>query len=200
MAIRSHILLWLPVDDEYAAFQKGAAPAGAFFQFYCMKRTIRFCYRKIIDAASAKAWERLVYEDSYTEFKMQAQRFNEGNTCNTFGEILQHNPSAEQLHFLVSGAIVPYIQHLDEKVPDILNVLGKHFLVFKNFRFEIINSHLDDSSKHKVAINFYSEPVVWIDTAGDKMIISTNTETTGGEWPTETMVLPPFLSICSVKE
>jgi hypothetical protein len=170
------------------------------FNFYCMNQTIRFCYRKIIDATSAKAWERLVHEDSYTEFKMQAQRFNQENKYHTFGEIVQHNPSAEQLHFLVSGAVVPYIQHLEEKVPDVLNVLGKHFLVFKNFRFEIINSHMDDHTKHRVAINFYSEPLVWIDTVGDKMIVSTNNEATGGEWPTETMVLSPFLSICSVKQ
>lgn len=170
------------------------------FNFYCMNRTIRFCYRKIIDATSVKAWERLVYEDSYTEFKMQAQRFNEENKYHTFGEIVQHNPSAEQLHFLVSGAVVPYIQHLEEKVPDVLNVLGKHFLAFKNFRFEIINSHMDDHTKHRVAINFYSEPVVWIDTVGDKMIISTNNEATGEEWLTETMVLSPFLSVCSVKQ
>jgi hypothetical protein len=164
-----------------------------------MNRTIKFCYRNIIDAASAKVWERLVYEDSYAEFKMQAQRFNEENRYKTFGEIVQNNPSAEQLHFLVSNAIVPYIKYLEEKVPDVLNVLGKHFLPFKNFRFEIINSHLDDITKHQVAINFYSEPVTWIDTVGDKMIISLDNTIENNEWLTETISLQPFLSIYSVK-
>ena len=165
-----------------------------------MNRTIKFCYRKIIDAASAKAWERLVHEDSYAEFKMQAQRFNEGSKYKTFGEIVQNNPSTEQLHFLVSNAIIPYINHLEEKVPDVLNVLGKHILPFKNFRFEIINSHLDDIAKHQVAINFYSEPVTWIDTVGDKMIISLDNTIENDEWLTETIALQPFLSIYSVKQ
>lgn len=164
-----------------------------------MNRTIRFCYRKIIDTTSQKAWERLVHEDSFTELKMQAQRFNENGQFITFGEILQYNPSAEQLHFLVSSAILPYVKHLEDKVPDVLNTLGKHFLPFKNFRFEIINSHLADISKHCIAINFFSEPVIWLDTIGDKMIISLQTEPANDEWFTETISLQPFLSICSVK-
>lgn len=164
-----------------------------------MNKVIRFCYRKIIDASSEKAWERLVHEDSFAEFKMQAQRFNEENKYNTFNEILQHNTAAEQLHFLSSAAIIPYLKYLDEKIPDVLNVLGKHFVPFKDFRFEIINSDMRDKSKHTVAINFYSEPVTWIDTVGDKMIISINNETEAGEWLTEILSLQPFLSIYSVK-
>ena len=40
-------------------------------------RTITLCYRKVIDASAAKPWEKLVFEDSYTEFKMQAQLYNQ---------------------------------------------------------------------------------------------------------------------------
>lgn len=165
-----------------------------------MNRTVRFCYRKIIDATSQKAWERLVYEDSFTELKMQAQRFTEQGKFITFAEILQHNPAAEQLHFLVSNVILPYVKHLEDKVPDVLNILGKHFLPFKNVRFEIINSNLTDISKHCIAINFFSEPVIWLDTVSDKMIISLQTEPADGEWITETISLQPFLGICSVKQ
>ncbi len=198
-AILLHILLqWLV--DEYAAFSKKALCRSVPLFSILFMKVIRFWYRKIIDASSLKAWERLVYEDSYIEFKMQAQRFNEGNKYNTFGEILQNNNAAEQLHFLTSGAIIPYIKHLDEKIPDVMNVLGKHFLPFKNFRFEIINSDIKDISKHSVAINFFSEPVTWHISLGDKMIISINDEPTNGEWLTETLALPPFLSIYSVKK
>lgn len=181
-------------------FKQGAEPVSAFLSIMFMSKTIQFCYRKIIDASAAKAWERLVHEDSYTEFKMQAQRFNEGNKSRTFSELLQNNSSAEQLHFLVSGAIVPYIKCLDEKIPGVQNVLGKQFLPFKNFRFEIINSDIADASKHVVAINFFSEPVIWFDSVGDKMIISLNTEAVNGEWLTETLTLQPYLSIYSIKQ
>lgn len=165
-----------------------------------MNKTVRFCYRKIIDSNSSKAWERLVFEDSYTEFKMQAQRFNEGNTWTGFAEMLQQNTATEQLHFLTSGAVVSYVKQLNGKIPDILNTLGKQFLHFKNFRFEIINSDIKDISKHRVAIYFYSEPAAWIDTIGSAMILSVKNEVENGELLTDTFILPPFVSIYSVKE
>lgn len=165
-----------------------------------MKRTARFCYRKIIDASSSKAWERLVLEDSFSEFKMQAQRFNEGNRFTRFAEILQNNPGAEQLHFLTSAAVTGYIKMLNGKIPDIQNTLGKTFLPFKNFRFEIIHSDIKDISKHTVAINFYSEPLLWMDTIGNVLVIALQDKTENGEMLTETFTLSPFVSIYSIKE
>lgn len=40
-------------------------------------RTITLYYRKIIDATATKPRDKLVFEDSYTEFKMQAQLYNQ---------------------------------------------------------------------------------------------------------------------------
>ena len=163
-------------------------------------RTIRFCYRKIIDAKAVKAWERLVFEDSYTEFKMQAQRFNEGNKHSSFAAILQQHAAAAQLHFLTSGAATGYVQQLNGIIPDVQNTLGKQFLPFKNFRFEIINSDIKDISKHRVAINFYTEPVIWVDTVGGTMIVSVNNTVENGELLTDSFMLPPFVSIYAVKQ
>ena len=165
-----------------------------------MNKIIRFCYRKIIDSTAAKAWERLVYEDSYTEFKMQAQRFNAENKYSSFAEIVQNNPAAEQLHFLTSAAATAYVRQLNDKIPDVLNTLGKHFLPFKNFRFEIINSDIKDSKSHKVAVNFYSEPVEWLDTVGSTMIIAVHNTVENGELLTDSFILPSFVSIYSIKQ
>lgn len=164
-----------------------------------MYRQVKFCYRKIIDASSSKAWERLVHEDSYAEFKMQAQRFNPGNKHSTFSEILQHDANAEQLHFLVGNAILPCIKHLGEKIPDVLNTLGRQFLLFKHFRFEIINSHITEQAKHIAAINFYSEPMEWIGTVGGTMLLSATSNNSNGEILTETFIMPPFASIYSIQ-
>lgn len=165
-----------------------------------MDKTIRFCYRKIIDAASSTAWERLIFEDSYTEFKMQVQRFNEGNKYSSFGEILHNNPAAEQLHFLTSAAAAGYVKQLNNKMPDVVNTLGKTFLPFSNFKFEIINSDVKDVFKHKVAVVFFSEPVQWIDTIGNTMLIAAGNKIENGELLTDTFVLPPFVSIYSIKQ
>lgn len=169
------------------------------FTFYYMNTIIRFCYRKIIDHTADRAWEKLIWQDSFSEFKMQAQRFNPGNQHSSFGEIISHNPSAEQLHFLVSGAATGYVKQLNGKIPDVLNALGKQCLPFKNFRFEIINSDIKNSSKHTVAINFFSEPVQWMATIGEKLLIAENNETDNGILLTETLSLQPFLSIYSVQ-
>jgi hypothetical protein len=163
-----------------------------------MNRTIRFCYRKIIDSNASKAWERLVFEDSYTEFKIQSQRFNIAGV-NSFSEMLQKNMAAEQLHFLVSGAALGYVQQLNGKIPDVLNSLGRQFLPFINFRFEIINSDIKDVSKHTVAINFFSEPVVWIDTIGSAVLLNINSEKEHTELLTHLLTLQPYLSICSIQ-
>ena len=161
-------------------------------------KLIRFCYRKIIDINASKAWERLVFEDSYTEFKMQEQRFNTSGV-NSFSEMLQHNAAAEQLHFLVSGAALGYVQQLNGKIPGVLNTLGRQFLPFVNFRFEIIQSDITDVSKHKVAINFFSEPVQWIDTIGGTLLLNINQEKENNELLTHMLVMQPYLSICSIQ-
>lgn len=165
-----------------------------------MEKIVRFCYRKIIDAASPTAWERLVFEDSYAEFKMQAQRFNPENKYSSFAEILHNNPAAEQLHFLTSAAAAGYVKQLNNKIPDVQNTLGKTFLPFSNFRFEIINADVKDISKHRVAINFYSDEVIWIDTVGSTMLLSINNTVEKGELLTESFIMPPFVSIYSLKQ
>lgn len=165
-----------------------------------MEKIIRFCYRKIIDAASQTAWERLIFEDSYTEFKMQAQRFNTENKYSSFAEILHHNPAAEQLHFLTSAAATGYVKQLNNKIPDVQNTLGKTFLSFSDFRFEIINSDVKDISKHCVAINFYSDAVMWIDTIGNTMLLAISNTVENGELLTESFIMPPFVSIYSLNQ
>ena len=165
-----------------------------------MNKTIRFCYRKIIEPGANKAWGKLLFEATYTEFKMQAQRFNDGGKYNSFSDMLQNVTGADQLHFLVSSAATGYIKQLNGKIPDVLNTLGKHFLPFTNFRFEIINSDIKDISKHKVAIIFFSEPVTWLDSIGNTMLLSVNNIIENDEFLTDTLILQPFLSIYSIKQ
>jgi hypothetical protein len=161
-------------------------------------RTIRLCYRKVIDAASEKPWEKMVFQDSYKEFKMQAQLFNQQKQYRSFGELLQRVPDAEQLHFLVSAAVTGYLQQLNENVPDIRNNLGKQFLKFTQYQFEIINSDLQDMSRHRVAINFYSEPLCWHDTISNYLLVSDKKEQQG-ECLTHLFQLQPYLSIYTLQ-
>jgi hypothetical protein len=163
-------------------------------------RVIRLLYRKIIDASSQSAWEKLVFNDSYTEFLMQAQLYNQEKKYSTFGELIAYVPNAEKLHFLVSGSVVGYLKQLNRKVPDILNNSGKFFLPFSNYKFEIINSDIKDKSKHQVAVNFMSEPLTWYDTIGNQLLVALDTTPVNDEILTEQFAMQPFLSIYSLKE
>jgi hypothetical protein len=165
------------------------------------KNTIVFCYRKIVDAASEKKWDQYVFESSYQEFRMQAQLYNQEKKYSSFSDLIQHVPAAEKLHFLVSGAITGYLAQLNNRVPDITDNLGRTFLSFTNYRFEIIQSNISDKAAHRVAINFFSDPMTWHDTIGQYMLVSSTTtgDTTG---PVLTNLVPvqPFLGIHSCSE
>lgn len=166
------------------------------------KRIIRLLYRKIIDVNAQKPWEKHVFNDSYAEFLMQAQLYNRDKKYNSFGELVAYVPNAEKLHFLVSGSVVGHLQQLNGKIPDILNNLGRLFLPFNSYRFEIINSDIRDKSKHQVAVNFFSAPINWYDTIDNQLLVSVEeqTETAGDEILTEMFAMQPFLSICSLKK
>ncbi len=166
-----------------------------------IKKIIRLCYRKIINASSQTAWDKYVFESTYTEFLLQSQFYNREKKYTSFSDIVHHTPAAGKLHFLVSAAITGYLHQLEEKIPDITDTLGKQVLPFKNYRFEIINSDTKNKASHQVAINFFSEPLVWHDTIENFLLLSAfGTEKTSDGILTQLLQLQPFLSIYSLKE
>jgi hypothetical protein len=166
------------------------------------KASIRLLYRKVINASSQDQWEKFVFEETYKEFLMQAQTFNADKKYFTFGELIHYVSGAEKLHFLVSASVIGYLKQLYGKMPDIINTLGKRFLPFKNYRFELINSDIRDISKHQIAINFISEPLAWYDTIDNQLLVSADNGKADehGEILTEMFAMQPFLSIYSLKK
>ena len=164
------------------------------------QKIIRFCYRKIIDSSSQKIWDKYVFDSTYTEFLMQAQFYNQQKKYKTFAALIQHVPNAEKLHFLVSASITGYLKQLNETVPDIVNNLGRQFLPFKNYNFEIINSDITNKNDHRVAVNFFSEPLIWHDTIGDYLLISDSKKDINENGRNTDMVkMQPFFGIYSLK-
>ena len=162
-------------------------------------RHITLCYRKIIDASATRPWDKLVLDDSYREFRMQAQYFNQEQKYRTFGELLHYVPGADRLHGLASGAVISYLQQLGGVVPDVLDNLGRRFLKFDKFQFELINSDLLDPSKHQVAVSFFTEPLVWHDTVGAFLIVSPLGAAAGEVKLVHTFQLQPYLAIHTIQ-
>lgn len=165
------------------------------------KGIIQICYRKLIDVNTKSLWEKMIFEDSYTEFLMQAQFYNQQKKYTRFGELVQNVTGADKLHFLVSTSIVGYIKQLNGIVPDIKNNLGKQFLGFKHFRLEIIDSDITNKAAHHIAIDFFSDSLLWLDTIGNNLLVSAGKNPgTQNEYTTELFALQPMLSICSLKK
>lgn len=162
-------------------------------------RTIILCYRKIIDAQSTGVWERAVLEDSYKEFKMQEQLYNQQQQHHMLTELLALVPGAEQLHFLVSASVIPYLKQLKEQVPDLTNSLGLPFLKFDHYRFELIESDTRSISSHKVAICFFSEPMIWHDSVGNYLVLSAKAPDANGSVTTDMIAQQPGLGIYSMQ-
>ncbi|MGA9648309.1 MULTISPECIES: hypothetical protein [Pedobacter] len=163
------------------------------------EKIITLCYRKIIDITNYNPWDKFVHKDSFIEFKMQSQLYNQEKQYNTFAEMNLNVPGADKLHFLVGGSIVGYLQQLNGVIPDILDDLGRRFLTFENFKFELINSDINNIEKHKIAINFFCKPLLWHDTIGEHLLVSQFKENLEEEIFTNLFQLQPFLSIHSIK-
>ncbi|MCA8831376.1 hypothetical protein [Hymenobacter pini] len=165
------------------------------------ERIITLCYRKILDAAASRPWDKLVFEDTYNELRLQAQTFNPEGRYRTYAELLHHVPGAGQLPFLVSAVARGYLPQLGGLIPDVVDNLGRHFLKFSRFQFEIINSDLRDRSRHQVAINFYSDALNWHDTIGTMLLVSeAGAAPENGEHLTYLVPVQPYVSVYSIQQ
>lgn len=166
-------------------------------------RVITLCYRKLVDANSTKQWEKLVFDDSYLEFKMQAQNFTAGTAYTTYSDLVNNIPNARALPGMVAHAITGYIQQLNGVMPDLLNNIGQRFLRFEKFQLVIINSDINQKEKHHIAIDFYSAPLTWIDTVNSSLLVSYNQpnaeDGTAVEMISHLLQLPPYVNIHTVK-
>lgn len=136
-----------------------------------VKGLIRLSFCKIIDASSQSAWDRAVFEDTYQEFFMQAQLYNQGDKYQTFQELLANVPNADQLHYLTSRVAMGYLKQLNQVIPDVVNASGRPCIPFTQFKFEILASHVQKQKDHKIAIFFYSDLLTWLDTVGHQLLI-----------------------------
>jgi hypothetical protein len=162
-------------------------------------KSIRLCYRKVIETDSRSAWEKAVFDATHLEFYMQAQRLDPEGKYATFKALSEHITAAAQLHYLTSAAVIGYIRHLNDVIPDIYNTLGLTCLSFHDFKFEIIASHIEEKAQHRIAISFYSDPFLWLDTIGNSLLITkeSNSEKlrTGVSIETDLILLGSSLSI-----
>lgn len=162
-----------------------------------MKGIITLQYRKIFDKNVQRTWDKYIFDDTHLEYVMKSQFYSTEHK--TFKEILKAKPDAEKLHYLVSLAALNHLRALENLMPDVLNLVGNRCIPFENFKFEILQSHQEDKSKHRIMIDFFSKPLIWLDTIDNKMLLAV--ESFDNQVITETFMLElqPNLMICNFK-
>lgn len=133
---------------------------------------IKLSYRQVIDKNSSTAFAQDVFNDTYNEFMMQVQVYNPDNRFNTLAEVIAANPKANSLHYKVGFSIGLYIRALNNQVPGLQDTLGQVNLPFESSSFQILNSHIGDSSQHKVAITYTTGPLTLLGNYGQYVLLA----------------------------
>lgn len=133
---------------------------------------IKLSYRQVIDRNSTGTFEKKVFDDSYSEFLLQAQRYNKDNQFTSFREITEHDPKANSLHYKVGFAIGLYVQELGREIPGLWDVQHTIAIPFTTHQLEIVASDVTDKRQHVVAITYTTDAITFIGNAGEYMILS----------------------------
>ena len=127
-------------------------------------------YRHVIDASSDSQFDKAIFSASYEEFLLKSQAYNPDYKFRTFTQMKRNDGRANSLHYKCSFAVAGHINALNNLVPALQNENGE-FLRFETFKFEVIDTSIDDKSLHKIAIHFISFPMLMLDLLHDKLLL-----------------------------
>ena len=161
-----------------------------------MKAKIKLAFRIVIDQSSTMVWDKYVFEDTFFEYKVQHQVFDDKeNPVKNFWELLAKNPHAGRIPFLLSASATNYISQLNGEIKSLPDVLGNTFFPIENFKLDLISSNIEDPSKHKIGITFYSPQLLLIDIIDNKYLLSKNVS--GESFETFMFAFHPQVAISS---
>lgn len=161
---------------------------------------IKMAFRVVIDKNSTHLWDKYVFEDTFREYRIQHQVFNsKENPVENYWELIEKNKNALKMPFLLSASVENYVKQLNGEIRSIHDFLGNKFFKFESFKVDIISSNINDPSKHKIGITFFSPKLLLIDIIDNKFLLSENINK---EDVLETYMLPfhPQVSICEYEK
>lgn len=160
-----------------------------------MSKIIKLAFRIIIDEKSTHIWDKYIFEDTYFEYKLQHQIYEDkANPVDNYYELLIKNPNAERIPYILSSAIENYILQLNGVIKSLTDVLGNTFFPFEFFKLDLVNSHKKDASKHKIGITFYTPKLLLLDIIDNKYLLSKEIEKENN-WETFMLQFHPQISI-----
>lgn len=144
-------------------------------------KKIKLAFRIVIDQNSEMLWDRYVFDDTYFEYKIQHQVFDDKeNPVKNYWELCKKNPNAEKIPFLLSGAANNYVSQLGGVIRSLPDVLGTTFFPFETFKLDLVSSNVEDASKHKIGLTFFTPELLLIDIIDNKYLLSKEVENQNG--------------------
>jgi hypothetical protein len=166
------------------------------------KALIQIACRQVINAASQGSFEQNVWNDSFSEFLIQIQTYNQGNKYRTWQELKEDNSKAAfNIPYKVGFSIGLYVKRLNKQMPHLQDALGKSSIPFASHEFEIVASDITNKQEHVVAITYITDVLTLCGCIGEHMILAEGDQTLSQE-PVETFTLKmqPGMSIVKYKE
>ena len=106
---------------------------------------------------------------------------------------------ANSLHYKQGFSIGHFIAQLNNKIPVIKDNRGNE-ISFEVANFELIESHIEDISLHKVAINYQTGLLLLIEIMGEYLLLADDNLPEHGPVDTFVLRMQPDLSIVSYEE
>jgi len=162
------------------------------------KAKIKIVYRQVIDESCQSTFERAIFQSSYDEFLLKSQAYNQEGKFKTFSKIKANDGRANSLHYKLSFSVGHFIAQLNNKIP-VIKDNRDNKIAFEVANFELIESHIEDISLHKVAVNYETSLLSLIEIMGEYLLLTADLPEHG---PIDTFVLRmhPDLSIISYEE
>ena len=163
------------------------------------KAKIKVVYRQLIDESCQSAFEKAIFQASYDEFLLKSQAYNSEGKFKTFSKIKANDGRANSLHYKLSFSVGHFIAQLNNKMPVIKDNRGNK-IAFEVANFELIESHIEDISLHKVAINYETGLLSLIEIMGEYLLLTSDNLPEHGPIDTFVLRMQPDLSIISYEE
>lgn len=154
---------------------------------------IKIAFRQIIDVKSTGEFEKNIFNDSFSEFYLQAQAYNPNRQFRTLKELIEYNPKANSLHYKVGFSIGRYVQALQKNIPGLQDSIGKG-VPFEEHQFEILHSDVTNRTVHRVAITYISPALELFAISGGFLVLAENSNHNFAS-STLTISMQPNLSI-----
>ena len=164
------------------------------------KAIIKLAYQQIIDNYATGAFERKVFDDSYREFLLKIQTYNQEGKYTTYSEIVANDGRANSLHYKVSFAVLHHVETLKGKIPGLYDNAGRTQVPFDIPEFKLLESGITDKSLHTIAVIYMTPAFTLLDSFGEYMVLSPIDQDDKEEPETFVLRMQPGLSIVRYAE